>query len=65
LHAVLLLSYIFQSFYKESKIRFDSDEDFKKRAYANVVKLQAHEPKIIQAWKLICDVSKKGTKSIM
>ncbi|XP_011500741.1 PREDICTED: probable arginine--tRNA ligase, cytoplasmic isoform X2 [Ceratosolen solmsi marchali] len=53
-----------QSFYKESKIRFDNDEEFKKRAYANVVKLQACEPKIIQAWKLICDVSKQEFQSI-
>ncbi|XP_016839394.1 probable arginine--tRNA ligase, cytoplasmic isoform X2 [Nasonia vitripennis] len=53
-----------QSFYKESKVRFDEDEEFKKRAYACVVKLQAHEPKYIQAWKLICDVSRKEFQSI-
>ncbi|KAJ8676252.1 hypothetical protein QAD02_012038 [Eretmocerus hayati] len=53
-----------QSFYKESKVRFDNDEDFKKRAYANVVKLQSHDPKIIQGWKLICDVSRKEFQSI-
>lgn len=46
------------AFYKESKKRFDSDEDFKKRAYACVVKLQAHEPEYIKAWNLICDVSR-------
>lgn len=28
-----------QTFYQNSKKRFDSEEDFKKRAYANVVKL--------------------------
>ena len=47
------------AFYKESKKRFDEDEDFKKRAYACVVKLQAHEPDYIKAWNLICDVSRK------
>ena len=50
----------FQSFYKESKLRFDTDEVFKKRAYEKVVQLQAHEPTILHGWKLICDVSRKG-----
>jgi len=30
-----------------------------KRAYAAVVKLQAHEPEYIKGWNLICDVSRK------
>ena len=47
------------SFYKESKSRFDNDEEFKKRAYAAVVKLQAHDPEYIKGWNLICDVSRK------
>ena len=42
-------------FYKESKKRFDDDAEFKKRAYACVVNLQAHEPDYIKAWNLICD----------
>lgn len=45
---------------KESKLRFDSDEDFKKRAYAAVVKLQAYEANAIKAWQLICKVSMNG-----
>lgn len=49
-----------QAFYKESKARFDSDAEFKKRAYACVVKLQAFEPDYYKAWQLICDVSRKG-----
>lgn len=49
-----------QAFYKESKKRFDEDEDFKKRAYACVVKLQAFDPEYTKAWQLICDVSRKG-----
>ncbi|XP_053610780.1 arginine--tRNA ligase, cytoplasmic [Plodia interpunctella] len=47
-----------QAFYKESKKRFDSDEEFKKRAYGCVVKLQSGQPDYIAAWKLICDVSR-------
>lgn len=49
-----------QRFYKESKIRFDTDEEFKKRAKESVVKLQKKVPDYIQAWKLICDASRKG-----
>jgi hypothetical protein len=35
-------------------------KEFKQRAYECVVKLQAHDPDIIHAWRLICDVSGKG-----
>ncbi|KAF3841170.1 hypothetical protein F7725_007032 [Dissostichus mawsoni] len=48
-----------QAFYKESKKRFDEEEDFKKRAYKCVVRLQSKEPEFIKAWNLICDVSRK------
>ena len=47
------------AFYKESKLRFDEDTEFKKRAYASVVKLQSHDPEYIKGWNLICDVSRK------
>ncbi|CAL7949117.1 unnamed protein product [Xylocopa violacea] len=53
-----------QSFYKESKKRFDEDEEFKKRAYNCVVKLQAFDPEMTQAWKLICDVSRKEFEKV-
>ncbi|KAK9710834.1 tRNA synthetases class I (R) [Popillia japonica] len=53
-----------QAFYKESKARFDSDAEFKKRAYACVVKLQAFEPDYYKAWQLICDVSRKEFQKI-
>ncbi|XP_012229358.2 arginine--tRNA ligase, cytoplasmic isoform X1 [Linepithema humile] len=53
-----------QAFYKESKTRFDSDEEFKKRAYQCVVKLQAFEPDITKAWKMICDVSRKEFEKV-
>lgn len=53
-----------QAFYKESKARFDVDENFKKRAYECVVKLQAFEPEITKAWNMICDVSRQGKSLI-
>lgn len=48
-----------QAFYKESKKRFDEDEEFKKRAYDRVVKLQSGEKNSTKAWQLICDVSRR------
>lgn len=48
-----------QTFYKESKKRFDEEEPFKARAYECVVKLQRYDPDIIKGWKLICDMSRK------
>lgn len=53
-----------QAFYKESKARFDSDEEFKKRAYDRVVKLQSGDPVKTKAWQLICDVSRKEFQKI-
>lgn len=53
-----------QVLYKESKKRFDSDEEFKKRAYQCVVKLQNYEPDYIKAWQLICDESRKEFQKI-
>lgn len=53
-----------QAFYKESKKRFDEDEDFKKRAYACVVQLQSGQPDYIAAWKLICNVSLQDFQKI-
>lgn len=45
---------------QESKVRFDSDQEFKKQAHATVVSLQSHDPNVLRAWELICDVSRKG-----
>lgn len=53
-----------QAFYKESKTRFDSDEEFKKRAYNRVVKLQGGDATTVKAWTLICDVSRKEFQQI-
>uniref|UniRef100_A0A667FXX4 Arginine--tRNA ligase, cytoplasmic n=1 Tax=Lynx canadensis TaxID=61383 RepID=A0A667FXX4_LYNCA len=49
---------------KESKKRFDTEEEFKKRAYQCVVLLQSKNPDIIKAWKLICDVSRQEFNKI-
>ncbi|PVD34867.1 hypothetical protein C0Q70_06146 [Pomacea canaliculata] len=46
-----------QAFYKESKKRFDEDEEFKKRAYECVVKLQSYEPVHYKAWQMIYQIS--------
>ncbi|KAK0042697.1 arginine--tRNA ligase cytoplasmic [Biomphalaria pfeifferi] len=46
-----------QAFYQESKKRFDSDEEFKRRAYDYVVKLQSKDPFTYKAWKIIYDIS--------
>ncbi|TDH05253.1 hypothetical protein EPR50_G00141690, partial [Perca flavescens] len=53
-----------QAFYKESKKRFDEEEDFKKRAYQCVVRLQSKEPDFIKAWNLICDVSRREFQKV-
>ncbi|XP_062513588.1 arginine--tRNA ligase, cytoplasmic-like isoform X2 [Corticium candelabrum] len=48
-----------QKFYKESKKRFDEDQEFKKRAYNDVVLLQGGDPDVRKAWNMICDESRK------
>ncbi|VDM38734.1 unnamed protein product [Toxocara canis] len=53
-----------QAFYKESKKRFDEDEEFKARAHECVVKLQNYDPDFVKAWQLICDVSRKDFQRI-
>ncbi|CAK1555598.1 unnamed protein product [Leptosia nina] len=53
-----------QAFYKESKTRFDEDEEFKKRAYLCVVELQSGNPDYTAAWKLICEVSRQEFQKV-
>ncbi|CAK5008889.1 unnamed protein product [Meloidogyne enterolobii] len=53
-----------QTFYKESKTKFDEDGDFKSRAYQCVVKLQNGEKEFIDAWNMICDISRKEFENI-
>ncbi len=47
------------TFYKQAKIRFDSDENFKKIAQQAVVKLQAGDPENLKAWTLLCEQSRR------
>jgi len=46
-------------FYKASKKRFDNDTEFQKRSREEVVKLQSGDEKSIEAWKLLCNQSRK------
>lgn len=46
-----------ETFYRESKVRFDSDADFKKKAQLSVVKLQQGDEVYRKAWKVLCDIS--------
>lgn len=52
------------SWYKQSKICFDQNEDFKKKAQLQVVKLQGGDPEAIKAWKMICLISRKAFEAI-
>ena len=46
-------------FYKASKKRFDNDTEFQKKSREEVVKLQSGDEKSIEAWKLLCNQSRK------
>jgi arginyl-tRNA synthetase len=50
--------------YKAAKKRFDEDLDFKARSQKEVVLLQSGQKEAMHAWKLICDVSRKGFQEI-
>lgn len=50
--------------YRAAKQRFDQDADFKKRSQREVVQLQSGDPEAMRAWKLICDISRKGFQEI-
>ncbi|WZZ79567.1 hypothetical protein YC2023_100139 [Brassica napus] len=47
-----------QSFYKESKKKFDDDPDFKEKAQKAVVRLQGGDPIYRKAWAKICEISR-------
>lgn len=53
-----------QAFYKESKLRFDKDEEFKERSQLAVVKLQSGDPAMTRMWKEICEISRKEFEDI-
>ena len=52
------------SFYKQAKIRFDDDSQFQEQARNNVVKLQSGDAETRQAWKLLCDQSRREFQKI-
>jgi len=47
-----------QGFYRSAKLAFDEDDDFKKKAQANVVALQSGEAWAREAWQKICQASR-------
>jgi len=46
-------------FYVSAKKLFESDEEFKKKAYENTVKLQTGDSFCRKAWEIICEISRK------
>lgn len=52
------------SWYKASKKKFDEDPEFKKAAQREVVALQSGEPKALEAWNIICEISRKAYQEI-
>jgi len=52
------------NWYKASKKLFDEDPDFKKRSQLQVVKLQAGDKESLDAWEMICDISRKAFQEI-
>jgi arginyl-tRNA synthetase len=47
------------TFYKQAKIRFDADEQFKEASRQAVVTLQAGDPLSLKAWQLLCEQSRR------
>ncbi len=52
------------TWYKMAKKQFDEDPEFKKRAQLKVVSLQSGERATRDAWKRICDISRRGFQEI-
>ncbi|MDN3507179.1 MAG: arginine--tRNA ligase [Simkaniaceae bacterium] len=52
------------SWYKESKKLFDADPEFKKQSQLEVVRLQGGDGASLEAWEMICDISRKAFKEI-
>ena len=53
-----------QTFYQSAKKRFDSDAEFKATAHENVVKLQSGDEHCIEAWQMLCNLSRKEFQKI-
>ncbi len=50
--------------YRESKKFFDIDPGFKKRAQLQVVRLQGGDEATLEAWQMICDISRRAFQEI-
>jgi arginyl-tRNA synthetase len=50
--------------YREAKVRFDADPEFKKRSQQEVVRLQSGDKTARAAWEMICAVSRQGFQEI-
>ncbi len=50
--------------YKASKKRFDEDPAFKKKSQLEVVALQGGNQESLQAWRLICEISRRAYMEI-
>lgn len=48
-----------ETFYRESKKKFDADPEFKERAHQCVVRLQTGEKDCLDGWKKLCDISRE------
>ncbi len=51
-------------FYKAAKVRFDDDEDFKAKSRQEVVNLQGGEAATLQAWRTLCELSRREFQKI-
>lgn len=52
------------TFYREAKKRFDTEPEFQQAARQAVVQLQSGDPETLQAWKIVCDLSKRSYRVI-
>lgn len=50
--------------YKASKLEFDADPEFKKKAQLTVIKLQGGDSECLQMWTQICEISRKAYQEI-
>ncbi|KAK7244515.1 hypothetical protein RIF29_39338 [Crotalaria pallida] len=54
----LSVSTMAAAFYKASKLRFDSDAEFKQRAQQAVVRIEGGETRYREAWTKICEINR-------
>ncbi|HEY9905985.1 MAG TPA: arginine--tRNA ligase, partial [Thermosynechococcaceae cyanobacterium] len=52
------------TFYRQAKQRFDSDPAFQETARQSVVQLQSGDTVTLQAWKIVCELSKRSYREI-